>query len=112
MPEWQAYPSAFSTGVNRAGRTLVDPPESIGSPSDTPATDLADENSVFSLLKAALSDLGVPAGTGTGVVNAAPKVFGDLLATLGDISDAPAASIADSASAIALTKRVLEAAGL
>jgi hypothetical protein len=111
MPAWQAYPSAISTGVNAADRTLVDPGETIGLPSDRPATDVDEENSAFALLKGIARGLGVPAGSGDAVVNNNRKVFGDPLATLGEMSDA-AATDTDRGSAISLLKGIVAVTGV
>lgn len=105
MPAWKAYPSAITTGVNSAGRTLVDPPESIGSPGDAAATDVTVENSAFALLKGICRELGIPTGSGDGDVNTSPKLYRDPLATLGEMSDAAATDV-EHASAISLLKGI------
>ncbi len=106
------FPSGFSTGITSTDRPLVEPPESIGKPSDAAATSLSAENSIFSLLKGCLHELGVPAGSGGGDTNDSARIYVDPLETLGSERDAAAASLSGSASAIALTKRILALAGL
>jgi hypothetical protein len=105
MLAWQAYPSAISNGVNAADRTLVDPGETIGLPSDRPATDVDVENSMFALLKGIAAGLGVPAGSGDAAVNTNTKTFVDPITTLGETNDA-AATGTDRQSAISLLKGI------
>jgi hypothetical protein len=111
--DWQAFPSGYSTGIDSIGRTYVDETESIGTPADPPATDVAEPNSAFSLLKGICAELDVPAGSGVGVVNTSSRVFADPVATLGEMDD-PAAtgSAAQRFSAISLLKGILAQAGI
>jgi hypothetical protein len=112
-PTWQAYPSRISTGVNGLPDTYIDAPESIGSPADAKATANNSTNSAFALLKGMCSELSVADGSGAGVTNTAPKVYGDPLVTLGEMSDGAATgSAAQSFSAISLLKGILAQAGL
>lgn len=90
MPEWRAYPSRVTTGINDVGRTVVDPVESIGHPGVAKATSVNATNSAFAYLKGIASRLGVADGTGAGVVNTRPPLFSDLLLALGERSDPPA----------------------
>lgn len=108
---WRAYPSGWSTGVNSVPDTVVDPPESIGTPSDAAALVNNETNSAFSLLKGMCRELGIAAGSGAGAVNTSPKVFGDPEATLGARSDAPATSTGRW-SAISFLKGILAQAGI
>jgi len=109
---WQAFPSGIpSNGVNSVERTLVDPPESIGTPHDATATSISDENSVFSLLKGMVANLSVAVGTGSGDTNNNSKIYGDPLETLGARSDAPATDTGRW-SAISLLKGICAQAGL
>lgn len=110
---WQAFPSAVTNSVNSYDRTVVEPPESIGKPTDAAATDVADENSMFSLGKGMLDGLGVAAGSGDGAVNTDPHVFVDPIDSLGAMDDAPADDDGSGDwTAIALLKGVLAQAGI
>lgn len=106
-----SYPAGSRTGVGGTDRTLVQPYESIGEPDDAAATSLLDENSAFSLVKGILAVIGLPAGSGEGVVNITPHVNANLLDTLGDEHDAPAIDAAAANSAISLLKGILAMAG-
>lgn len=110
-PSWQAYPSAVTTGVNSIPDTVVDPPESIGTPGDAVATSVNSTNSAFAMLKGICSGLGVPAGSGGAVVNTYPKIFGDPLVTLGEMDDPPATDTGRW-SAISLMKGILVGLGI
>lgn len=108
---WQAFPSGIrASGINAVDRTWVDPPESIGRPSDEPATTVSVENSAFALLKGMAHELDIPVGTGDADTNNNGKVYGDPLATLGAMSDPPATGT-DRNSAISLLKGILTIAG-
>lgn len=104
--------SGVTNSVDTETRTLVDPFESVGRPSDAAATAIGAENSVFALLKGALVGLGVSAGSGTGTVNTSPNVYVDPVATLGDIADTAQTDFSATASAIQITKGVLSLGGL
>lgn len=112
MPEWRAYPSGFTTGVNALPDAVVDPVESIGLPSDARATANNDTNSFLSILKGIAASLGVSAGDGSGTTNTAPKVFGDLEVTLGQSSDAIATDNTGRWSAMSLLKAAAGAVGI
>jgi hypothetical protein len=111
--DWQAFPSAISTGVNTVADTFIEPPESIGTPGDAVATVNNSTNSAFSLLKGMCAELDIAAGSGTGDTNDNGKVYGDPLMTLGETSDAAASgSAAQRFSAISLLKGILAQAGI
>lgn len=108
---WQAFPSAFSNGINALDRTWVDGPESLGGPGDAAATSVSAENSAFSLLKGIAAGMGVPVGSGDADVNDNAKIYADPLAMLGEMDDAPATDIGSN-TAIALMKGILANSGL
>jgi hypothetical protein len=113
MHDWQAFPSASSTGVNSVPDTYIDPPESIGTPGDPVASEQNSTNAAFSLMKGMCAGLGVPAGSGAGDVNDNSKVYADPLVTLGGMDDAPAiGSAAQRFTAISLLKGILAQAGI
>lgn len=103
----ETFPGAWSSGVDGTSRALVEPPESIGAPQDTPAVSIGAENSIFGLLKGCLVGLGVASGSGDADVVADARLFVDPLSTLGEMEDAAAPSLASASSAIALSKTVL-----
>lgn len=106
------FPAGSTTGVSVLDRTHVQPMESIGTPGDAPATDVADENSAFALVKGILVGLGIPAGSGAGVVNPNPHIYPDPLVTLGREDDPVATDPAGVNSAISLLKGCCAAMGL
>jgi hypothetical protein len=112
MPGSETFESGFSTRVNRYDRPFVEPPESLGSPHDAPATDIDASNSAFALLKGIAAALGVPAGSGDGAVNPTPDIRIDPVRTLGDRTDAAATVPGDRNSAIALLKGMCVELGL
>lgn len=111
MPDWSAYPSGWSTGVNSVPDTFIDAPESIGTPGDATATSVVIENSAFSLAKGIMAALGVAAGSGAGDTNNNAKIYADPMVTLGRRDDAPATSTG-SWSAISMLKGILAQAGI
>lgn len=113
MPEWRAYPSRITTGINRLPDTFIEGRESLGSPSDARATGPNNStHSMFALLKGIAAGLHVPAGSGDGNTNVSAKIFPDPTQTLGEPADAPAVSASDPQSAISLMKGILVSAGL
>src|SRR4051812_41323225 len=113
MTDIQDIASGVSDNVATERRKLVDPIESIGIPTDGPATDIEDENSAFSLLKGMLSGLAIPAGSGAGDVNNNSNIYPDPFAALGEMSDAALTGSANQrASAIALLKGTLAGLGI
>lgn len=109
----QNIASSWSTGINSTDRTYVDPSESIGDPADAEATDVADENSAFALVKGICAGMGIPAGSGDALVNDDPHVYVDPLETLGDMTDGPTVgSGSEPWSAISLMKGILVTTGL
>lgn len=109
---WQSYPSGFSSNVDALERTHVDPWESIGQPSDAKATAVNSTNSMFAYLKGIAAELGVPDGSGAGVVNTRAKGYSsDLDLTIGDKSDAPATSTG-AFSGLAFLKGIARAVGV
>lgn len=107
----RVFAGAWSTGVRSTSRTLVEPGESVGKPTDAPATVQNSTNTAFSLVKGMLAGLGVAAGSPSAFVGLPSYVDQNAERALGDPSDAPAAS-ADGASAISLLKGILQIAGL
>jgi hypothetical protein len=112
MPGTEQFETGYTTGKNAPARPLVQPDESIGVPHEAPATDVADENSAFALLKGMAAALGVPEGSGFADVNDASRVNPDPLATLGSIDDAAATDAAEPNSAISLLKGICAELGL
>ncbi len=108
----QLVASRVTNSVTGAvARGYVEPPESIGSPADAPATAVTDRVSLFALAKGILAALGVSAGDGTAVLAPHPQAYFDPLASLGKPDDA-AAGDSQPHSAIALLKGILARAGV
>ena len=106
------FPAGSRTGVSVLVRTLVQPWESIGTPADAVATDVADDNSALSLAKGIAVALFVPAGAGEGIVNPNPHINPDLLTTLGREGDPVAVDPDGVNSAISLLKGCCAILGL
>jgi len=105
------FPSGWSTGVNGTDRTWVEPPESLGTPADAPATEQNETNSAFALAKGILANLGLR-DSDDEPVNTIHKVNPDLLASLGSPNDPPATNATGNWSAISLLKGILSHAGI
>lgn len=103
----------ISSGVsNNDGptRTLVEPEETIGKPTDSTATSISGEKSMFALARGMASNLGIPAGDGGAAVRTSPNIFeGD--GSFGAPEDAAAEDVG-AQSLISLVKSILVEAGL
>lgn len=111
--DWQAFPAGSTNSVNVYTRTVVDPVESVGEPSDDAATSQNSTNTAIALGKGMLAGLGVSAGSGAATVNTSSRLMGDPVRSLGAMDDPPATGDgSDDWSAISLLKGICATAGL
>ena len=112
MASSSSFLSGWSSGIGGTDRTLVEPPESIGKPTDTKATAVNTTNSAFAMLKGMADALDVPVGSGSGDVKNHAHLNADPLITLGKKSDPIATNNTGTWSAISLLKGIAAQLGV